>query len=70
MLVLADTENVFIPIGEDVLFVKYHEAKRVIESLLTKLPTMFAASKVQESCFGAAVQAAADALVGVPCQLC
>lgn len=62
MLVLADTENVFIPIGEDVLFVKYHEAKRVIESLLTKLPTMFAASKVQESCFGAAVQAAADAL--------
>jgi len=65
MLVLADTENVFIPIGEEVLFVKYHEAKRVIELLLTKLPTMFSASKVQESCFGAAVQAAADALRAV-----
>lgn len=39
MMVVSDVNNVFVPLDEQVIFVKYKESKNVIDSLLDKIPT-------------------------------
>jgi hypothetical protein len=63
MLVVPDIDNIFLPLSEQVVFVKYADCKTNVDILLEKLPVMFASSKVNDSSFGAAIEGAAIAMV-------
>ena len=63
MLVVPDIDSVFLPLSEEVIFVKYSDCKSNIDTLLDKLPQMFANSKVNDSSFGSAIEAATIAMV-------
>ena len=64
MLVVPDINNLFLPLSQSKLFVKYSECTGIIDNLLDKLPLMFGQSKVNECAGGAALEAAAVALEG------
>lgn len=55
MMVMADTEDPFVPISEGLL-VDPWASKKVIETLLRELPSHFAESTVAEAAVGTAVQ--------------
>ncbi len=57
MLCVADLTEAFVPQGLDLL-VNLHESKQVIDTLLTRLPQMFAQSQNVQACLGPAVKAA------------
>jgi len=61
MLVMSDVTDVFVPLEEGFL-VRIDESREIIETLLTQLPTYFKDTVVNETAFGAAVQAASLAL--------
>lgn len=62
MMVVADIEEVFLPIAQEVIFAKYSESSAVIDSLLEKLPTMFQRSSINDSALGAALLVSSMAL--------
>jgi protein transport protein SEC24 len=57
MMVVTDTENVFLPQPEDFL-VNLSESYDLVINLLDNLPNFFVNTKDQESCFIAALQVA------------
>jgi len=57
MMVVAELDDPFVPLPDDLL-VNLSESRAVIETLLTQLPTTFAASQTVESATGPALQAA------------
>lgn len=57
MLVMTDTENVFLPQPEDFL-VNLSESYDLVIQLLDNLPNYFINTKDQESCFISALQVA------------
>jgi len=65
MLVIPDINDVFLPIDEDHILVSYRDSKANVNSLLDKLPSMFQNTKLQDSAFGAAIQACSLALRSV-----
>lgn len=65
MMVVPDIDSVFLPISEEVIFVNYEKSKAVVDSLLEKIPGMFANSKINDTVFGAVVQAGLVALVHI-----
>jgi protein transport protein SEC24 len=65
MMVIPDLNDVFLPLAQEVVFVKYSESKAIIDGLLQKLPSMFQNTKISESSFAAAMQAGEMALVRI-----
>jgi protein transport protein SEC24 len=75
MMIVPDVEDVFVPLSEQCLVNPIHSKyaiefetfnlndRAIIENLLDSLPKMFAATRVAESCAGAAIQAANLAMV-------
>jgi len=57
MLVVSDLEDLFLPLPDDIL-VNATESEGAIISLLDALPSLFADTKVSESCLGSAVRGA------------
>jgi protein transport protein SEC24 len=57
MLVVADLEDLFLPLPDDIL-VNAYESESAIMSLLDSLPSMFQDTKVSENCMGSAVKGA------------
>jgi len=57
MLVVSDLEDLFLPLPDDIL-VPLSESEGTILNLLESLPTIFAETKVNESCMGSAVKGA------------
>ncbi|KAI8613402.1 hypothetical protein BC830DRAFT_1161697 [Chytriomyces sp. MP71] len=57
MLVVADIEDTFIPLPEDLL-VPFNDSRLVIEKLLAGLPNMFRGATATQNCLGCALQAA------------
>lgn len=57
MLVVADLEDIFLPLPDDIL-VGMTDNEASIVNLLDSLPGLFAETKINESCLGSAVQAA------------
>jgi len=57
MLVVADLEDLFLPLPVDIL-VNAQESDTAIMTLLDNLPTMFQDSKISENCMGSAVKGA------------
>lgn len=57
MLVVSDLEDLFLPLPDDIL-VPLSESEGAILNLLESLPTIFAETKVNESCMGSAVKGA------------
>lgn len=57
MLVVSDLEELFLPLPDDIL-VPLAESESAVMGLLDSLPTMFADTKVNESCLGSAVKGA------------
>jgi len=57
MLVVSDLEDLFLPLPDDIL-VNATESEGAIISLLDSLPTLFAETKVSDSCLGSAVRGA------------
>ncbi|KAI8616783.1 Sec23/Sec24 trunk domain-containing protein, partial [Chytriomyces sp. MP71] len=62
MLVVADIEDTFIPLPEDLL-VPLSESRLVIEKLLAGLPNMFRGAAAMQNCLGRALQAAFKMIV-------
>ncbi|KAI8447533.1 Sec23/Sec24 trunk domain-containing protein [Phakopsora pachyrhizi] len=62
MLVVPDLEDMFVPIGEESLFVNPQDSKVIIENLLDSLPSMFEENQIIESAIGGPVQAALSSL--------
>eukprot|EP01117_Protostelium_nocturnum_P012070 TRINITY_DN441_c0_g1_i2.p1 TRINITY_DN441_c0_g1~~TRINITY_DN441_c0_g1_i2.p1 ORF type:complete len:875 (-),score=232.15 TRINITY_DN441_c0_g1_i2:40-2664(-) len=62
MMVIPDLNDIFLPIAQEVAFVKYSENKELVDALLQKLPTMFQNTKITEAAVGAAILAAEQAL--------
>mgnify|MGYP002776906807 FL=1 len=56
MMVVADLEDPFLPMPDDLL-VNLSESRAVVESLLTSLPSMFAENANVESATGPALRA-------------
>ena len=61
MIVVNDFEEMFVPMGEEVL-VPVQENQASILALLDSLPRMFRSNKAAESCLGSAVRAASLAM--------
>ena len=61
MWVCSDLDDVFLPQPSDLL-VNLDECRAQVHSFLTALPTMFAASRDVESCFGAALEGATQVM--------
>lgn len=57
MLVVSDLEDLFLPLPDDIL-VQLSESQDSIINLLDLLPTIFADTKINESCLGSAVKGA------------
>lgn len=57
MLVVADLEDLFLPLPDDIL-VNASESEGAIMNLLDSLPTMFQETKISENCMGSAVKGA------------
>lgn len=57
MMVMTDTENVFMPTPEDLL-VNLQDSYDLVINLLDNLPNYFAKATGQDSCFVAALQCA------------
>jgi protein transport protein SEC24 len=57
MLVVADLEDLFLPLPDDIL-VNAYESESSIINLLDSLPSLFQDTKVSESCMGSAVKGA------------
>lgn len=57
MLVVSDLEDLFLPLPDDIL-VPLSESESAIINLLDSLPTIFADTKINESCLGSAVKGA------------
>merc|ERR1719329_618910 len=55
MLVVADLEDLFLPLPEDIL-VNVSDSESSLLNLLDSLPSIFAETKVSESCMGSAVK--------------
>lgn len=66
MLVVSDTEDVFMPLMDGFL-VKLSESEAVIDSLLAQIPQMFAESRETETILGPVVQAGLEALINADC---
>jgi len=62
MMVVPDVEEIFVPIQED-LFVDPHDSRAQIETLLSRMESMFTEWPVPEPALGATVVAAVNALV-------
>ncbi|WAQ81729.1 hypothetical protein PtA15_2A40 [Puccinia triticina] len=62
MLVVPDLDDMFVPIGEDALYVDPAESPAMIHNLLDSLPSMFAENNIMESALGGPVQAAFSSL--------
>lgn len=63
MMVVADTQDIFVPLSEEAIFVKYSEHKEIINKLFDKLPQMFAGNKIGEAALGSALRIGEAALV-------
>ncbi|PSC68317.1 transport Sec24-like protein [Micractinium conductrix] len=63
MLVVPDVTDVYCPLPGNVV-VPLREARPLVEALLDSIPRMFAGSQVAESCGGAALRSAVEALSG------
>ncbi|EFN54381.1 hypothetical protein CHLNCDRAFT_58279 [Chlorella variabilis] len=63
MLVVPDITDVYCPLAGNVV-VNLSQSKGLVVSLLESIPKMFAASQVQETCGGAALRSAVEALKG------
>lgn len=63
MMVVADIEDVFVPLSEEVIFVRYSEHKETVDKLFEKLPQMFRNTKIGEAALGAALRVGETALV-------
>mmetsp|Transcript_110690 Transcript_110690/g.313064 ORF Transcript_110690/g.313064 Transcript_110690/m.313064 type:complete len:759 (-) Transcript_110690:51-2327(-) len=57
MLVVSDLEDLFLPLPDDML-VPIGESEQVVLGLLDTLPSMFADTRISESCLGSAVKGA------------
>ncbi len=57
MLVVSDTQDVFLPLNDDML-VRISECKTLIDKLLERLPAMHRENKSPDSALGAALKAA------------
>lgn len=57
MLVVSDLQDIALPLPEDLL-VNLHDSRKVVDSLLDSLPTMFANTTATVSCTGPAITAA------------
>jgi len=69
MLVVSDLEDVFLPLPDDIL-VNATESQSVIINLLDSLPSIWAETKVNESCLGSAVRGAYMAMKHIGGKLC
>ncbi|CAM9819574.1 unnamed protein product, partial [Phaeothamnion confervicola] len=56
-LQVSDLNDLFLPCPEDLL-ANLSDSRKVVESLLEALPTMFAGTRNTESCLGSALSAA------------
>ncbi|GAB4832920.1 Protein transport protein Sec24A [Ancistrocladus abbreviatus] len=57
MMVVSDVEDTFVPLPDDLL-VNLSESRRVVETFLDSLPSMFQDTMNEESAFGPALKAA------------
>ena len=57
MLVVSDLEDVFLPQPEDLL-VNLTECRKIIETLLKRIPEMFSSTQKVQNALGPALQAA------------
>lgn len=69
MLVVSDLEDLFLPLPDDIL-VPVSESESAIINLLDTLPSIFADTKVNESCMGSAVKGAYMAMKHIGGKLC
>eukprot|EP00403_Amphidinium_massartii_P034680 CAMPEP_0178446404 /NCGR_PEP_ID=MMETSP0689_2-20121128/40783_1 /TAXON_ID=160604 /ORGANISM="Amphidinium massartii, Strain CS-259" /LENGTH=893 /DNA_ID=CAMNT_0020071221 /DNA_START=45 /DNA_END=2723 /DNA_ORIENTATION=- len=64
MLVVSDLDDIFLPLANDIL-VSAPEGEAAIVNLLDSLPSIFAETKVNESCLGSAVRGAFMAMKNI-----
>eukprot|EP01114_Cavostelium_apophysatum_P023174 TRINITY_DN864_c0_g1_i2.p1 TRINITY_DN864_c0_g1~~TRINITY_DN864_c0_g1_i2.p1 ORF type:complete len:800 (+),score=151.47 TRINITY_DN864_c0_g1_i2:45-2444(+) len=64
MLVVADIDDVFLPLPEDML-VNLNESRAIIENLLSKFPTMFQSTHIVDSTLGVALKAGFEVLKNI-----
>mmetsp|Transcript_73005 Transcript_73005/g.173906 ORF Transcript_73005/g.173906 Transcript_73005/m.173906 type:complete len:903 (-) Transcript_73005:125-2833(-) len=69
MLVVSDLDDIFLPLANDIL-VSAPEGEAAIVNLLDSLPSIFAETKVNESCLGSAVRGAYMAMKHIGGKLC
>lgn len=63
MLVVPDVTDVYCPLAGNVV-VNLKESRSLVDSLLESIPRMFASNQVLETCAGAALRSAVEALKG------
>lgn len=63
MLVVPDVTDVYCPLPGNVV-VNLRESRQLVDALLESIPKMFAGSQVVETCGGAALRSAVEALKG------
>ena len=64
MMVVADLDDIFLPLPDDLL-VNLSDSRHVVDAFLDSLPNMFLDNTNVESAFGPALRAAFMVMVGL-----